>query len=100
VLHANEVLAATARVISAICVLSFIVCSFGDLVFLVLAFFDSSLLSCHFWPFTGVQNGNHREVTRKAVGTTSACADFTDEETNRKEQTEETKRRKTQGMVP
>ena len=35
------------------------------LSFLVLAFFDSSLLSCHFWPFTEVQNGNLREVMRK-----------------------------------
>jgi hypothetical protein len=32
----------------------------------VLAFFDSSLLSCQFWPFTEVQNGNQREVMRKA----------------------------------
>jgi len=31
--------------------------------FFVLAFFDSSLLSCHFWPFTDVQNGNQHEVT-------------------------------------
>jgi hypothetical protein len=36
------------------------------LVFLVLAFFSLSLLlSCHFWPFTEVQNGNQREVMRK-----------------------------------
>src|SRR5205807_8217727 len=34
--------------------------------FLVLAFFDFSSLSCHFWPFTGVQNGNQWEVTAKA----------------------------------
>jgi hypothetical protein len=28
-----------------------------------LAFRES--LSCHFWPFTGVQNGNQREVMTK-----------------------------------
>src|SRR5262245_8524602 len=32
---------------------------------LVLAFFDFSLLSCHFRPFTEVQNGNHCEVTQE-----------------------------------
>jgi hypothetical protein len=36
------------------------------LSFLVLAFFGFSLLSCHFWPFADVQNGNQREVTGKA----------------------------------
>ncbi len=30
-----------------------------------MAFFDSSSLSCHFRPFTGVQNGNQREVMTK-----------------------------------
>jgi len=68
-----------------------------DLIFLVLAFFDSSLLSCHFWPFTGVQNGNQREVMRKAVATTPACADFMDEETKRKDQTEENQATKDRG---
>ena len=34
------------------------------LVFVVLAFFDSHHGS-YFWPFTEVQNGNHREVTTK-----------------------------------
>jgi hypothetical protein len=31
----------------------------------VLAFFDFSLLSCHFQPFTEVQNGNEDGVTRE-----------------------------------
>jgi len=31
----------------------------------VLAFFDFSSLRTHFWLFTGVQNGNQREVTSK-----------------------------------
>jgi hypothetical protein len=35
------------------------------LSFLGLAFLDSSLLSCHFWPFADVQNGNQFEVTRR-----------------------------------
>ena len=30
-----------------------------------LAFRDFSSLSCHFWPFTEVQNGNQRWVMRK-----------------------------------
>jgi hypothetical protein len=33
--------------------------------FLVLAFLESSLLSCQFRPFADVQNGNEREVMRK-----------------------------------
>src|SRR5262249_33645439 len=63
----REVLTPRARAITAICVLSFIFCSFGFFgsFFLVLAFFDFSLLSCHFWPFTGVKNGNQHEVMRK-----------------------------------
>src|SRR6266540_5572400 len=35
-LHTSKLLAATARVITAICVLSFIFCSFGYLAFLIL----------------------------------------------------------------
>ena len=35
------------------------------LSFVVLAFFDSSSLRSHFWPFTEVQNGKQREVMRK-----------------------------------
>ena len=35
------------------------------LVFLVLAFFDLPIVRSHFWPFTGVQNGNREEVMRK-----------------------------------
>jgi hypothetical protein len=31
----------------------------------VLAFFEFSSLRTHFWPFSGVQNGDPREVTRK-----------------------------------
>ena len=38
-----------------------------DLVFLV-AFLDSSLLSCHFWPFTEVLGRIWRFVTRKVRG--------------------------------
>ena len=41
----------------------FIFCSY--LVLLVLAFFDSSLLSCHFSPFTEVVRKTRREVTPK-----------------------------------
>jgi hypothetical protein len=36
-----------------------------DLVFLVLAFVGSWLLSCHFWPFTEVLGRIWRFVTRK-----------------------------------
>jgi len=39
-----------------------------DLVFLLLAVFDSSLLSCHFWPFSEVQNGKKCEVMLKVGG--------------------------------
>jgi hypothetical protein len=35
------------------------------LSFVVLAFFDSSSLSCHVWPFTGVLRKILRFVTRK-----------------------------------
>ena len=37
----------------------------GGFPFIVLAFFDSSLLRTHFWPFTGVLQEIRREVTRK-----------------------------------
>ena len=33
--------------------------------FLILAFLDFESLRNHFWPFTDVQNGNHREVMTK-----------------------------------
>src|SRR5207248_6201173 len=36
-----------------------------DLVLLVLAFFDSSLLNCHFWPFTGVLRKIFGSLTRE-----------------------------------
>jgi hypothetical protein len=64
-LHTSEELAARPRVITAICVLRFIFVPFVDMGFVVLAFFDCSSLSCHFWPFTEIQNGNEREVTRR-----------------------------------
>jgi hypothetical protein len=35
------------------------------LIFVVLAFGDLSLLSCHFWPFSEVLGGIWRFVTRK-----------------------------------
>src|SRR6266480_379765 len=38
------------------------------LSFVVLAFFDSSLLSCHLWPFTEVLGRIWRFVTRKVRG--------------------------------
>ncbi len=41
--------------------------------FLVLAFFDFSLLRTHFWPFTEVMRKIPREVTRKVVET-AACS--------------------------
>jgi hypothetical protein len=44
------------------------------LSFLVLAFFDSSLLSCHFWPFNEVVRKIPPEVTRKVERT----ADYAD----------------------
>ena len=37
----------------------------GGFPFIVLAFFDFSLLRTHFWPFTGVLQEIRREVTRK-----------------------------------
>ena len=43
----------------------FTFCSFGNLVLLVLAFFDSSLLNCHFWPFTGVLRKIFGSLTRE-----------------------------------
>src|SRR5207248_1675747 len=43
----------------------FTFCSFGNLVLLVLAFFDSSLLSCHFSPFTGVLRKIFGSLTRE-----------------------------------
>jgi hypothetical protein len=43
-----------------------------DLVFLVMAFFDSSSLSCHFWPFTGVLRKFFGSLTRE-VGFARAC---------------------------
>src|SRR5215469_7514932 len=64
-LHTSEVLAARPRVITVISVLSFICFPLVDFVFVVMALFDSSFLSCHFWPFVDVQNGNQREVMRK-----------------------------------
>jgi hypothetical protein len=36
-----------------------------DLVFVVMAFFDASLLSCHFWPFTGVLRKTFGSLTRE-----------------------------------
>ena len=33
--------------------------------FVVLAFFDSSLLNCHFWPFTGVLRKIFGSLTRE-----------------------------------
>ena len=51
----------------------------------------------HFWPFTGVQNGNQREVMRKGGfaalsrygGSTTDSADFTDQVLNRRKQRHE-----------
>ena len=51
----------------------------------------------HFWPFTGVQNGNQREVMRKGGfaalsrygGATTDSADFTDQVLNRRKQRHE-----------
>jgi hypothetical protein len=43
----------------------FIFCSFVNLVFLVLAFVGSWLLSCHFFPFADVLGRIRRFVTRK-----------------------------------
>ena len=40
--------------------------------FLILAFLDFASLRNHFWPFTDVQNGNHREVMTK-------CGNFSDQ---------------------
>ena len=44
--------------------------------FLVLAFFDSSLLRSHFWPFTPVLRRILRFITRK-VGKTTDDTDIT-----------------------
>ena len=43
--------------------LVFIVIVSFYLSFVVLAFFDSSLLRCHFWPFTGVLRKNFESLT-------------------------------------
>jgi hypothetical protein len=53
-LHTSEVLAVSARAIANTFMLSFIFVPLVDLALLLLAFLESSLLSCHFWPFTGV----------------------------------------------
>jgi hypothetical protein len=39
------------------------------LIFLVLAFFDFSLLSCHFWPFTEVLRKIFGSLTREVLET-------------------------------
>jgi hypothetical protein len=46
------------------------------LSFLVLAFFDSLLLSCHFRPFIEVLGGIWRFVTRKVFGTNRGLHGF------------------------
>jgi hypothetical protein len=48
--------------------------------FIVLAFFDFSLLRTHFWPFTEVVRKIRREVTRRFVNfwEPADCADETD----------------------
>jgi hypothetical protein len=43
----------------------FLLVFFSFFPFLVLAFFDSSLLRSHFWPFTEVVRKIGRQVTRK-----------------------------------
>jgi len=50
--------------VSRIRVISFFV-PLLDLVLLVVAFFDSSLLICHFSPFTQIVRKSRREVTRE-----------------------------------
>ena len=46
----------------------FIVFASFCLIFLVLAFFDFSLLSCHFWPFTEVLRKILGSLTRESLG--------------------------------
>jgi hypothetical protein len=60
-----------------------------------LAFLESSLLSCHFWPFTDVQNGNQREVTTKCGNDRADCPDITDKgkPDHRRERTEDSKQK-------
>jgi hypothetical protein len=48
-----------------------------DLVFLVLALFDSSLLSSHFWPFTDVLRKFFGSLTRKLYFEQPAFAEAT-----------------------
>src|SRR5438874_5766729 len=66
-LQTGEVVAVRARTITAICFLRFIFSPLVDSIFpfVVLALFGSSLLSCHFWPFTGVLRKIFGSLTRE-----------------------------------
>jgi len=46
------------------------------LSFVVMAFFGFSLLSCHFWPFTGVLRKIFGSLTRKVSETFEDATDY------------------------